>query len=146
MSLRIKYRKQTPDVKDYNPEGGHWTFFAKNAITTVAGHVIQMRNTESARVPEVHHLAIANHVFLSFQAQLGAMPRFSHAPRRDQVFVFHNFGANEPALDVGVDFARGIQSARAGRKRPRPALIFADGEERDQPEKPIACTDEAGNS
>src|SRR5215469_9319517 len=144
MSLRIKYRKQTPDAKDYNPEEGHWSFFAKSYHYR-AGQVIQMRNTESTRVPEVHHLAIANHVFLSFQVQLGAMPRFSQAPRRDQVFVFHNFGANEPALDVGVDFACGIESARAGTKGPRPALIFAHGEERDQPEKPIACTDEAGN-
>src|SRR5262249_16467184 len=61
--------------------------------------------------------------------------RFGHAPGRNQVVVGDDLGANEPALDVAVYLARGIDRRRPPPDGPGPALVGTDGEEWHQAEE-----------
>ena len=60
-------------------------------------------------MPKVYDLSVVHDVLLAFQAQEGAIAGFGKASRRHQIIVLGYFGANEPALNVGVNLTRGLQ-------------------------------------
>src|SRR6266571_8855624 len=59
--------------------------------------------------PEVDYVAVAHDVFLSFQPHLSGFFRALLAFAGDVVSVGDHFGADEAALEVGVDHARGLR-------------------------------------
>ncbi len=84
-------------------------------------------------------LAVLDLVVLAFQAQAAAIARGGHgALHRHEVVVAHHLGADEAARDVGVDGARRVLRARAARDGPRPHLVLAHREERDQAQQRVA--------
>src|SRR5258708_16849403 len=87
---------------------------------------------------EEHHVALLDHVFLALRPDdapfAGALP----AGIGDKVVVADGFGANEPALEVGVNHARGHRSGVAAMNRPGADFLLAGGEVRLESEKVIA--------
>ena len=53
----------------------------------------------------------------------------------DEVVPVDHLAADEAARDVGVDRARGVERGLAVAQRPRPRVLLAGGEERDQVER-----------
>src|SRR5258708_22965446 len=87
---------------------------------------------------EENHVAVLDHVFLALGPDdalfAGALP----AGIGDKVVVADGFGANEPALEVGVNHARGHRSGVAAMNRPGADFLLAGGEGRLEAEKVIA--------
>ena len=71
---------------------------------------------------EQHHVAVLDEVFLAFLAQLAGLARAGLAAERDVVVVGDRLGADEAALEIGVDLARGLRRLGARRGRSRRAL------------------------
>ena len=55
--------------------------------------------------PEVDHVAVLDDVLASFQADMTRRASACHAPFGHQSGLRRHFGANEAALDIGVDLA-----------------------------------------
>ena len=55
---------------------------------------------------EVDHVAVEDDVLLAFEPQLAVVAAGGERAAREQVLVAHDLGADEAALDVGVDLAR----------------------------------------
>jgi hypothetical protein len=91
---------------------------------------------------KVDHVAVCHDVLFAFQAQLGGFAALGFAAQLDQVLPAHDLGADEAALDVGVDLARGLLRAGAGADGPGAALVFARGEQRDQIDERVGGADE----
>ena len=53
--------------------------------------------------PEVDHVAVLHDVLASFQADMTRRAGACHAPFGHQSSLRHHFGADEAALDIGVD-------------------------------------------
>ena len=66
-----------------------------------------------------------------------------HGAARDERVVADHLGADEPARDVAVDLAGGVERDRAAADRPGPAFVFADREERHVAEQVVAGADHA---
>src|SRR5438093_4526284 len=97
----------------------------------------------SRRVAEIDHVAVLDDVFLAFQPELAVIAARGKRAARQQVLVADDFRADEAPLDVGVDLARVRLRRRPARNRPGPALVVADGEERDVPQQIVAGADHA---
>src|SRR5579862_1103547 len=80
--------------------------------------------------PDLQHVAVLHLVVLALHAKLarllGRLPR----AQAEQLVPPDHLGADEPALQVGVDDPRALRGLGAGAERPRPALLVARGEER----------------
>src|SRR5437016_2531705 len=64
--------------------------------------------------PEVHDVAFLHQVFLALQAQLAGLARTGFAPAGEVVREGDDFGADEAALEVGMDCPRRLRrGARA---------------------------------
>ena len=53
----------------------------------------------------MHHVAVGDDVFLAFQPQLAGVARAGLAARLDVVVVGDGLGADEAALEIGMDDA-----------------------------------------
>src|ERR1700739_4565158 len=88
--------------------------------------------SSSAAVAEQDDAAFLNDVILPFQAHLGALAGGRHAARGQQIVPADDFGANEAALNVRVDRARGLLRVRAAFDCPCADFGFARGEKGSQ--------------
>ena len=83
---------------------------------------LQDQNAErchSGGVAEVDDVAVLDDVFLAFEADLAVFAARRHRSARDERVVGDHFGADEAALDVGVDFAGRLLRRRAARESTR---------------------------
>ena len=92
---------------------------------------------------EVDHVAVLDDVLLALAAQQALFLRRRDAAAADHVVEIDRFGADEAALDVGVDLARGLRSLGAVLDGPGAALVLAVGQERDEAEQRVGALDEA---
>src|SRR5215208_4620002 len=99
--------------------------------------------TLSRGVSEVDHVAVEDDVLLALEPQLRVVAKRGERSTREQVLIAAHFGADEPALDVGVDLAGRVLRVRAARDGPRAVLVLADGEKRDIAEQVVARADDA---
>ena len=83
----------------------------------------------------VDHVAVGDEVLLAFEPQLAVIAAGGERAAREQPIARHDLGADEPALDVGVNRAGGFLRRRVARNRPRAAFVLADREERDVAEQ-----------
>src|SRR6185436_10632052 len=79
---------------------------------------------------EVDDVAVLDDVVLPFEAYFAVIAAGGHRAAADQRLVGDDFGADEAARDVAVDLAGGELRRCAARNRPRAALVFTDGKER----------------
>src|SRR5687767_14458028 len=93
--------------------------------------------------PEMHDVGLADDVFLALEAQLARLARTGFPLVRDVVVERDGFGADEAALEVGVDHARGLRRRRPGAHGPGAHFLRAGGEESQEAEQPVACADDA---
>ena len=80
----------------------------------------------------MHHIAVLHDVVLALKAHFARFFRPTLAAARDVVLVANHLGADEAALKVVVDHARGLRSFPALRDRPRAHLHLASGEVADE--------------
>src|SRR5207244_2121427 len=99
--------------------------------------------TRSCREAEVDDVAILHDVVLALEADLAVIAARGHRSARHQRIVADDFGADEAARDVAVDFACGELRGRPARDRPGAAFVLADREERDVAEQIVAGADDA---
>src|SRR5258708_13430239 len=78
--------------------------------------------------PEVDHVAIAHHVLLALEAQFACLLGALLAAVRDEVVVGGDLGADEAALEIGVDHPGSLRRGRAGADRPGANLLGTGGE------------------
>ena len=64
--------------------------------------------------PEMDHVAIVHHVLFAFQPDMTLGAGTGHPARGHQGGLRRNLGADEAALDVGVDTARGLERRLPG--------------------------------
>src|SRR5689334_1969638 len=84
---------------------------------------------------EVDDVAVGDDVVLAFEPELPRLAAARLAAVTHELVVRDHLGADEAALDVAVDLARGFHGCRAAADRPRPALVLAGGEEADEVEE-----------
>ena len=84
---------------------------------------------------EQHHVAVLDDIILSFRAQLAGVSRGSLAAERDVIVVSDRLGADEAALEIGMDGAGGLGRLGAFLHRPGARFLRAGGEEGDQVEQ-----------
>src|SRR5205809_559468 len=101
-----------------------------------------MRTCVEAALPDasnveadVQDVAVAHDVGLPLEPLLPLAGDLRVRAQFDQVAPVDDFAPDEAAGDVGVDRAGGIERGLAVAQRPRPRLLFAGGEERDQVER-----------
>src|SRR5689334_23370800 len=75
--------------------------------------------------PEVHDVAVADHVVPAFEAHAASLLRALLAAMRHVVGIADHFRTNEAAFEVGVDDAGGLRRRRAMRDRPCAHLLRA---------------------
>ena len=92
---------------------------------------------------EVDHVAVLDDVLLALAAQQSLFLCRRDAAAADHVVEIDRFGADETALDVGVDLARGLRGLGAVFDGPSPALVLAVGQERDEAEQRVGALDQA---
>src|SRR6185295_9652541 len=93
---------------------------------------------------EVADLAVLHRVVLALEPEPPPLPGGGHGSvGGEQIVVAHHLGADEPARDVGVDGPRRVLGAGGARDRPRPYLVLAHREERDEAEQRVAVLEHA---
>ena len=92
---------------------------------------------------EIDHVAILDDVLLALAAQQSLFLCRRDAAAADHVVEIDRFGADEAALDVGVDLARGLRGLGAVFDGPGAALVLAVGQERDEAEQRVGALDQA---
>src|ERR1700682_2440562 len=102
------------------------------------------RRVPSDREADVQDVAVLHQVLLALHAQLAVVSRLGLAAAGDEIRVMHHLGADEAALEVGVDAAGGARSAAAAADGPGLHLVLADREEADPVEQLVGGADEAG--
>src|SRR3990172_11671623 len=111
---------------------------------TVPEVQIQVERPPSSDVEaEVHHVAVLDHVVLALDAELARLAAARLAAELDEVAPVDHLGADEAALDVRVDLARGARRGDAARDRPGAALVGPRGEHADQADQLEGRADEA---
>src|SRR6266446_5570382 len=93
--------------------------------------------------PKVHHIPVSNDVILSLQPQLPRFFRALLAFAGDVVRIGNDFGADEAALEVGVDRPRGLRRRGADGYSPGAHFLRSGGEEGLQAEQRVPGTDQA---
>ncbi len=74
---------------------------------------------------EQHHVTVLNDIFLAFVAGLAGFLGCYFAAEGDVVIIGDGLGADEAALEIGVDDTRGLWSLRALVERSRPLFPLA---------------------
>src|SRR5579872_673007 len=72
----------------------------------------------SGRKPEMHHVAVGDHVVLAFKAHLAGLFRAGFAAVGDEVIVSDSLGADEAALEIAMNNARSLRRLGALRDGP----------------------------
>ena len=98
----------------------------------------------SRREPEMHHVAVGDLVVLAFQPQLADVARARLAAALEVILIRDGLGADEAALEIGVDRARRLRRLRTFLDGPGARLLGAGGEEGDQMEEIVARPDDPG--
>src|SRR5260221_11101829 len=91
--------------------------------------------------PEQHHVAVLDDVIAAFLAHLAGVLRPLLAVARDVIVVRDRLGADEAALEVGMDGAGGFGRRGAAPDGPGARLLRPGGEERDQVEQRVPGAD-----
>src|SRR6266540_1059992 len=99
--------------------------------------------SQSHREPDVQDVAVLDDVLLPLQAELPLVPGLRLAAEGDEVVVVHDLGADEAALEVGVDAPRCARRAISAADGPGAHLVLADREEGDEVEQVVGGADEA---
>src|SRR3954452_8832433 len=86
---------------------------------------------------DLEHVAVEHLVVLALDAQLAFGLRLGPAADGQQLVPADDLGADEPALQVGMDDPGALGCLRAGSERPGPALLVAGREERPPPEQVV---------
>jgi hypothetical protein len=118
--------RQSPElriVRDTQWEGGQGRAVRTEARCTV-------RCGSLGGVSKIDDVAVLDDVLLAFETHLAMFAADVHRSSRGERVVSNDFRADEPALNVAVDFARRQLRLRIPRDRPRAALVLADREER----------------
>ena len=67
----------------------------------------------------MHDVAVGDHVILAFESQLAAVARTDFAAERDVIVISDGLGADEAALEIGMDDGHARhQGAGRGRRDP----------------------------
>src|SRR6185503_13159524 len=90
---------------------------------------------------EQHHVAVLDDIILSFRAQLAGVSRGSLAAERDVIVVSDRLGADEAALEVGVDLSGGFGSLCALVHGPGAGFLWSRSVESDKTQQRISCVD-----
>src|SRR5262245_4843564 len=124
------WRRKYADVTPSNPAPNTMTFTAR---------------TPSALdvEPEVDHVAFLHDVGLAFEPQLAGFFRAVLAAPRDVLVVADDLGANEAALEIGMDRAGGLRRRRVALRRPRSDFFGAGRIERLQAEQLVSRANHA---
>src|SRR3954468_6266479 len=93
--------------------------------------------------PDLEDVAVLDLVVLAFDAELadflGLVPR----TEVEQLVPADDLGADEAALQVGVDHAGALGRLRTGAERPRPRLLVARRQERAQAQQEVRGASDA---
>ena len=74
---------------------------------------------------DVNDIAVTHHVIAAFEAQLAGFLDLEIRAQFGEILIADDFGANEPARDIAVDTAGGVECAGAAVKRPCMRLRLA---------------------
>src|SRR5262245_65918485 len=88
-------------------------------------------------------VAVGDDVLLALEPELAGLARAGFAAERDGILGGDHLGADEAALEIGVDDAGGLRRPRAARHRPGVRLPESGGEEGNEWEQRIGRADEA---
>ena len=91
---------------------------------------------------EVHDVAVAHHVFLTFDSHFTGLAHGGFATECHIVIVFYHLGTNETFLEVGVDYTCAFRGFGATTESPRTHFVGTGGEVGLKIEKRIGSTDE----
>src|SRR2546430_17451598 len=78
--------------------------------------------------PKIDHVPVLHHILLPLRAQLPGLAALRFAAVVHEVLPPHDLGADEAALDVGVDLCRRLWRGQAAADRPGAALVLARGQ------------------
>src|SRR5436190_19916402 len=93
---------------------------------------------------KMDHVAVAHDVVLAFDPELAGLLRALLAAARDVVVIADDLGADEAALEIGVDNPRRLRRGGAGANRPGTRFLRAGGEVGLQAEQAVRGADHAG--
>src|SRR5436305_13587717 len=94
------------------------------------------------READVQDVSLPDYVLLSLHAEPAFRLRRGQAPRLDQLVVGDDLGPDEPPLQVGVDDPGRFRSGRTSTDLPRPGLVLARRQERDEIKRRAAGRDQ----
>src|SRR5207245_8727248 len=92
---------------------------------------------------EMDHVAGAHPVVLALEAQLPRLLGTLLATVRDEIIVRRHLGADEAALEIGVDDGCGLRRGCTGRDGPGANLLRPGGKVRLQTEQAVRGADHA---
>src|SRR6266566_3744391 len=110
--------------------------------TRRAPHVRSRPGRTSHVKKDVEYFAIFYGIGFSFRAHDTKLFRVGLASRFEELRPTDDLGADEAALEVGVDRTGRLLGGRAARHGPRADLVVADREEGAEPEELVRGSDE----
>ena len=84
---------------------------------------------------EMHDVAVLHDIILAFGPHLARVLGGLFAAQCDEIIIGDGLGADEAALEIGVDDARRLRRLGAAMHGPGPRFLGADGEEGDEIEQ-----------
>ena len=109
--LRIEPRREGLDVLGGNEVWAGLDDLADGEIL-VAARAISVQPA-SGREAEMHDVAVGDDVVLAFEAKLAGIARAGFAAELDVIVIGDGLGADEAALEIGVDDAGRLRRPRA---------------------------------
>src|SRR5205809_6367912 len=91
----------------------------------------------SDREADVHDVALLDDVVLALHPDQALVLGRLHAAGGHQVVEGDDLSPDEPALQVGMDGTRSLWRLGPSPHLPRPGLVLAGREERDEVERPV---------
>src|SRR5579872_2755631 len=95
---------------------------------------------------KVHHVALADHVFLAFEPKFARLASAGLSASGEIVGEGDDFRTDEATLEVRVNDPGGLRRGGAGAHGPRTHLLGPRSEESLQSEQTVGCTDHAVES
>src|SRR4029453_17427801 len=83
----------------------------------------------------VEYVTVLDDVGCGFAAEGSVLLRFRHAAGSNQIVVADDLSADEPALNIAVNFPSSINSGHTPPDRPGSALVRPNSKERHQSQK-----------
>ena len=90
---------------------------------------------------EQHHVAVLNDIILAFRPHLAGVARSRFAAEIDEVFVGDGLGADEAALEVGVNLSGRLRRLCTAVRRLGARFLWTGGEEGDEAKQLVAGVD-----